>query len=33
MKVYYLALTRMEKEDVITCLNFKEYILLDNLGR
>ena len=33
MKVYFLVLTRMEKEDVVTCKNFKEYIVLDNLGR
>ena len=33
MKVYFLVLTRMEKEDVVTCLTFKDYILLDNLGR
>ena len=32
MKVYFLVLTKMLKEDVVTCLNFKEYILLDNLG-
>ena len=33
MKVYFLVLARMEKEDVVTSYNFKEYILLDNLGR
>ena len=33
MKVYFLVLTRMDKEDVGTCYNFKGYILLDNLGR
>ena len=33
MKVYFLVLTRMEKEDVVTCSNFKEYLFLDNLGR
>ena len=32
MKVYFLVLTRMEKEDIVTKYNFKEYILLDNLG-
>ena len=31
MKVYFLVLTRMEKEDVVTY--FKEYILLHNLGK
>ena len=33
MKVYFLVLTKMEKENVVTCKNFKEYILLYNLGR
>ena len=32
MKVYFLILTRMVKEDVVTSENFKEYILFDNLG-
>ena len=33
MKVYFLVLTRMKEEDVVTCENFKKYILLDNFGR
>ena len=30
MKVYFLVLTRMEKEDAVTYQYFKENILLDN---
>ena len=33
MKVYFLVLTRMDKEDVVTSKYIKEYIFLDNLGK